>query len=76
MGIPKIDPGPMTVEEFYTFTDARPDEEKWELIDGEPILNAAPSYHHQRILGNLLRPRPSRKGGFQHRGEQFRASAR
>lgn len=54
MGIPKIDLGPMTVEEFYAFTDARPDEEKWELIDGEPILNAAPSNLHQLILGNLV----------------------
>jgi Uma2 family endonuclease len=54
MGIPKIDLGPMSVEEFYAFTDARPDEEKWELIDGEPILNAAPSNLHQLILGNLV----------------------
>ena len=27
MGIPKIDTGPMSVDEFYLFTDARPDEE-------------------------------------------------
>jgi Uma2 family endonuclease len=54
MGIPRIDTGPMTVEEFYAFTDARPDEEKWELIDGEPILNAAPSNRHQLILGNIV----------------------
>src|ERR1700685_4682397 len=43
----------MTVEEFYAFTDTRPDEEKWELIDGEPVLNAAPSELHQRIIKNL-----------------------
>jgi hypothetical protein len=43
VGVPVIDTGPMTVEEFYAFTDTRPDEEKWELIEGEPILNAAPS---------------------------------
>lgn len=43
MGIPTIKTGPMTVDEFYEFTDRRPDDEKWELIDGEPILNAAPS---------------------------------
>jgi Uma2 family endonuclease len=54
MGIPKIDLGPMTVEEFYAFTDARPDEEKWELIDGEPVLNVAPSRLHQLILRNLI----------------------
>jgi hypothetical protein len=27
-------PGPMTVDEFYAFTDTRPDDEKWELIGG------------------------------------------
>ena len=43
MGVPTISTEPMTVEEFYSFTDTRPDEEKWELIDGEAIWNAAPS---------------------------------
>jgi Uma2 family endonuclease len=54
VGVPTIDTEPMTVEEFYAFTDTRPDEEKWELIDGEPILNAAPSRLHQRIVKNLI----------------------
>jgi Uma2 family endonuclease len=54
MGIPVIDTGPMTVEEFYALTDARPDGEKWELIDGEAVLNAAPSDYHQLILKNLI----------------------
>jgi Uma2 family endonuclease len=54
VGIPVIETGPMTVEEFYAFTDTRPDEEKWELIEGEPILNAAPSRLHQRIIKNLI----------------------
>jgi Uma2 family endonuclease len=53
MGVPTIKTGPMTVEEFYAFTDTRPDEEKWELIDGEPVLNAAPSKLHQRIVKNV-----------------------
>jgi len=44
----------MTVEEYFAFTDTRPDNEKWELIDGEPILNASPSRLHQRILLNLV----------------------
>lgn len=44
----------MTVEEFYAFTDTRPDEEKWELIDGEPILNAAPSPMHRWIVRNII----------------------
>jgi Uma2 family endonuclease len=54
MGVPTIKTGPMTVDEFYEFTDRCPDEEKWELIDGEPILNAAPSPLHQRIVMNML----------------------
>ena len=54
MGVPTIKTGPMTVEEFYAFTETRPDDEKWELIDGEPILNASPSPLHQYILGNLV----------------------
>ena len=54
MGVPTIKTGPMTVEEFYAFTDKRPDEEKWELIDGEPVLNASPSPIHQWIVRNLV----------------------
>jgi Uma2 family endonuclease len=54
MGVPTIKTGPMTIAEFYEFTDRRPDDEKWELIDGEPILNAAPSRLHQGIVKNVL----------------------
>jgi len=53
-GVPVIDTGPMTVAEFYAFTDTRPDEEKWELVDGEPILNAAPSKTHHWIVRNIV----------------------
>src|SRR3954447_6360662 len=53
MGVPRIDLAPMSVEEFFAFTDSRPDDERWELIDGEPILNATPSFLHQRIAGNI-----------------------
>jgi Uma2 family endonuclease len=53
VGVPVIDTGPLTVEDFYAFTDRRPDEEKWELVDGELVLNAAPSRLHQRIVKNL-----------------------
>jgi Uma2 family endonuclease len=53
-GVPVIDTGPMTVEQFYAFADTRPDEEKWELIEGEPILNAAPSPMHQWIVRNVV----------------------
>jgi Uma2 family endonuclease len=54
MGVPVIDTGPMTVTDFLAFTDSRPDDEKWELIDGEPVLNAWPSRLHQIIVRNLL----------------------
>jgi Uma2 family endonuclease len=54
VGVPVISTDPMTVEEFYAFTDTRPDNEKWELIEGEPVLNASPSPTHQWIVKNLL----------------------
>jgi Uma2 family endonuclease len=54
MGVPTIKTGPMTVDEFYALTDTRPDEEKWELIEGEPVLHASPNRPHQIILKNLL----------------------
>ena len=53
MGVPPVDLAPMTAEEFFAFTDTRPDDEKWELIDGEPILNAWPSRLHQLIARNI-----------------------
>lgn len=46
--------GPMNVSEFFTFTETRPDEERWELIEGEPVLNETPVRLHQRILANLV----------------------
>ena len=45
---------PMTVEEVYAFTDRQPDEEKWELIDGEPVMNASPVDYHQMVVANLI----------------------
>jgi Uma2 family endonuclease len=54
MGVPTIKTEPMTVEEYFAFTDTRPDNEKWELIEGEPVLHASPSGTHHRLLKNLL----------------------
>jgi Uma2 family endonuclease len=54
MGIPRIETGPMTIPEFYAFTETRPDEERWELIEGEPVLNASPSFTHQVIVSNII----------------------
>jgi Uma2 family endonuclease len=54
MGVPTITLESMTVEEYFAFTDTRPDNEKWELIDGEPVLNDSPTGLHQLVLGNLI----------------------
>lgn len=44
----------MTIERFLAFTQRQPDDERWELIDGEPILNASPSYGHQKVVKHLV----------------------
>jgi Uma2 family endonuclease len=44
----------MTVEQFLAFCDTKPDDEKWELIDGVPVMNASPTDWHQRIVTNVL----------------------
>lgn len=48
------DPG-MGVAEYQVWVADRPDEERWELIDGEPVLMAPPSERHQEIVLSLAR---------------------
>jgi Uma2 family endonuclease len=43
----------MTIEEFLAFTEARPDGERWELIEGVAIMGPAPTEWHQRIALNI-----------------------
>jgi Uma2 family endonuclease len=43
-----------TIEAFRAFIDDRPDDEKWELIDGEIVLNPTPTDYHQVIVGRLI----------------------
>jgi Uma2 family endonuclease len=45
--------GTMDVDEFMAFLETRPDEERWELIEGVAVMMAPPSYAHQRIASNL-----------------------
>lgn len=45
----------MTVAEFRPWAEPRPDDERWELIDGIPLLMSPPSARHQRIVMNLGR---------------------
>lgn len=42
-----------TLEMFHAFRDERPKEEKWELIDGVPMMMPPPTLVHQRIGRNL-----------------------
>ena len=43
----------MTFEEFQAFVAAQPDGERWELVDGQAIMNAWPTDYHQAIVGNI-----------------------
>jgi Uma2 family endonuclease len=43
----------LTMAQFHAFRDERPKEEKWELIDGVPIMMPPPTLVHQRIADNL-----------------------
>lgn len=45
----------MSVSEFRLWAEPRPDDERWELLDGEPVLMAPPRERHQRIVTNLIR---------------------
>jgi Uma2 family endonuclease len=44
----------MTIEEFLAFTDTRPQEERWELIEGVPVLNPSPIDYHQVVVTNMV----------------------
>ncbi len=43
----------LSIEQFLAFTESRPDEERWELIEGVPVMNPSPVRKHQRIAGNI-----------------------
>jgi Uma2 family endonuclease len=45
--------GTMDVDEFMAFLETRPDEERWDLIEGVAVMMAPASYAHQRITYNL-----------------------
>jgi Uma2 family endonuclease len=53
--IPKLAPGEgLTIEEFLAFTASRPQEERWELIEGVPVLNPSPIGIHQMVAANIV----------------------
>lgn len=45
----------MRVAEYRDWAAGRPDDERWELIEGVPALMSPPKGAHQRIVANLVR---------------------
>src|SRR5712691_10358302 len=43
----------LSIELFRGFLEGRPDEERWELIDGVAVMVAPPTLAHQQIASNL-----------------------
>jgi Uma2 family endonuclease len=54
MSVRKLAPDQqMTIEEFLAFTATRPEEERWELIEGVPVLSPSPTDYHQIVVTNI-----------------------
>jgi len=52
--VPKLAPGEgLTIDEFLAFTATRPQEERWELVEGVPVLNPSPIQVHQLVAINI-----------------------
>jgi Uma2 family endonuclease len=51
----KAIPISLSEREYLAFLDARPEEERWQLFDGDPLLMTPPTGTHQRIAANLAR---------------------
>jgi Uma2 family endonuclease len=49
------DPPSLSLNAFRVWTQTRPDEEHWELLDGVPTRRTPPTKAHQRIASNLER---------------------
>lgn len=44
----------LSIEEFLSFTESRPNEEHWELLEGVPFMNPSPVRMHQLIAANVV----------------------
>ena len=53
MGVKLAEVDQMTIEEFLAFTAERPRGERWELIEGVPVMSPAPTNWHPIIAGNV-----------------------
>ncbi len=47
-------PAPMTFDAFLALLEERPDGERWELVEGSPVMNPTPVDVHQLIVANLI----------------------
>ncbi|WP_430912990.1 Uma2 family endonuclease [Methylobacterium sp. sgz302541] len=45
----------MSLPDYRDWAETRPDHERWELLDGEPVLMSPPSERHQIVVANLIR---------------------
>src|SRR5262249_27176162 len=45
----------LAIDAFRAWVETRPDEQRWELIDGVPTQRTPPTKAHQRIASNLER---------------------
>ena len=45
---------PMTIDDFLAFLEDRPNGERWELVDGKPVMNPQPTRRHDWIQTNIL----------------------
>jgi Uma2 family endonuclease len=54
-GIAQRNPPLLSIELFRAFYASRPDEERWQLIDGAAVMMTPPTPAHQRIASNLER---------------------
>ena len=45
--------GKFSVEEFFALIELRPEEERWQLIDGVAMMMPPPTRVHQQIASNL-----------------------
>lgn len=59
-----------SVASFRTWLGSRPDEERWELIEGVPMMRTPPNRRHQRIASNL---ESLLNAGLKHHAPRFAA---
>jgi Uma2 family endonuclease len=62
--------GKFTVEEYLAFIESRPEEERWQLIDGVAMMMPPPTVRHQVIAANLTFELNTH---FRQRQQNFRA---